>query len=179
MNYDKNIIITEIRRADAEINDAFDDDVMKERGRVSKHAFESLRIFVAYVCKGVYFIDNDIKEDFISEKVEKSAVAYCRSKCSQLCKLYDLLNNTFMHVPINDDESIRLYFALRDLLNDVQVFTENYFSEHFLKPFDNYPENMDDTLKKYYYSVYKTFENVPIANFEDGSYASKITTFDD
>jgi energy-coupling factor transporter ATP-binding protein EcfA2 len=168
MEYNLSNILLELQRANDKVNDAFSDNVLANRERVSMHAMDSLRVFVSYFCKGVYFVNNKIHEDFVSEKIEKDAIKYCRGVCSQACILYDNLNNTFMHVSINGDESVRLYFALRDLICDVQAFGDRFFSVHYLKAFDDYPEDMDETLKRFYLLVGKSFDDPDAKTLDDG-----------
>lgn len=161
------LVLNELERANSDVCDAFNDDVVTNRERVSKNALRSLRIFVSYLCKAIYFLDQNIVPDFAAYEHEAKAVRYCRASFPQIGILYDRLNSTFMHVASVGDESIRLYFAFRDLICDVQQFAETRFHIHFLAPFDDYPCNLDKTLRKYYELVDFAFVAAGQKNLDD------------
>lgn len=124
------------------------------RGQISQDILSQLRHFVEHIMLKAYANGNDIEDSH--ENIQK-AVKYVKNKSSlcHLSRFHHFLQISVSHRTLEEENSERLMLKYYEYLFRIRNFLYKEYSLNVLSNLEQFPLEVDDSLKEYYEKIAK------------------------
>lgn len=124
------------------------------RGQISQDILSQLRHFVEHIMLKVYANGNDIEDSH--ENIQK-AVKYVKNESSlcHLSRFHHFLQISVSHRTLEEENSERLMLKYYEYLFRIRNFLYKEYSLNVLSNLEQFPSEVDDSLKEYYEKIAK------------------------
>lgn len=133
------------------------------RGEVSQDILAQLRHFVEHIMLKVYANGNDIED---SQENIKRAVKFTKSntELTDISRFHHYLQVSVSHRTLEEENSERLMLKYYEYLFKIRKFLKEKYSMEVLHNLENFPLEVDETLKEYYEKIAEKIDayNTPI-----------------
>ncbi len=136
---------------------------ISSRGEVSQDILAQLRHFVEHILLKVYANGSDIED---SQKNVTQAVKYAKNniELTDISRFHHYLQVSVSHRTLDEENSERLMMRYYEYLFKLRKFLREKYSMEVLHNLEDFPLEVDQTLKEYYYKIAEKIDayNTPI-----------------